>query len=89
MTVTYTGIDANGNQVSVTATGTVGILIERSEDAVPIDKAINESNVATFLDPFEGGRPNLFWMIWSSTRLGGSDLYFQTLSPRYTSVVGH
>jgi len=94
VSISYTGRDSSGNTVVITlpAAGNpppkVGLLIERAEDAVPIDKAINESNVTTFLDPFEGGRPNLFWMIWSSTRLGGSDLYFQTLSPRYAPAIG-
>ncbi len=97
VTVNFTGVDASGNSLSgLTITGKVGLIVERAEAPMPIDQAINESNVTSFIDPFDGvggtpgpmQRPNLFWVFWSSTRGGGSDLFFQTLAPRFAPQVG-
>ncbi len=98
VTVQYTGVDAAGNSLGAISTAplNIGLIVERAEAPLPIEGAVNESNVTTFIDPFDGiggtpgpqQRPNLFWMLWSSTRLGGSDLYFQTLAPKLTPIVG-
>lgn len=89
VTITYTGFDDAGNPVAYAARAyTVGLLTERSEAPIPVDQAANESQLATFLDPFEGTlaerRPGLFWLFWTSTRTGSPDIYFQTLAPRFT-----
>ncbi|MHB8636360.1 MAG: hypothetical protein ACYC96_07800 [Fimbriimonadaceae bacterium] len=70
----------------VSSTYKVGLLPEESETPVPIDQPINEGRVAAFIDPFDSTgantrRPDLVWMLWSSTRTGPSDIYFQTIAP--------
>jgi len=77
VTVTIRGVP---NQVQV------GLLPERPETPVPIDQAINEGRVAAFVDPFDSvgantRRPDLIWMLWTSTRTGTSDVFFQTIAP--------
>lgn len=96
--ITYTPVDAAGNVGVSTSVGpyNISLITEKPEAPLPIEGAINESNVTTFMDPFDGLgfatkpglRPNLMWMFWSSSRNGGSDLFFQTLAPRLTPVVG-
>ncbi len=63
--------------------------------AVPIDKTVNENNVAAFLDP--DANKNFYrdattndlthshkvWLFWNSTRNGTSDLYMETIDPRF------
>lgn len=90
-TIAYTGVDANGNPISVTLGPTpISLITEAKESAVPIDQPVNEGNLTMFEDPFEGsinglGRPSLFWMLWASTRGTGSDIYMETLAPRFLS----
>ena len=66
----------------------VGLITERNEAPMPLDQAVNESNLSLFLDPFETAgtqrRPGLFWLFWTSNRSGAPDLFFQTMSPRFT-----
>ncbi len=105
VTITYTGVDGTGNIIAqqTLAPMTVGMLEERGEAVMPIELATNESNVTTFIDPFDlaapaswnlpgyhpapGARPDLFWILWSSTRRSGSDIFFQTLAPKFTPVL--
>ena len=64
----------------------VSLVSEMDETPVPIEQAVNESNMIAFPDPFDNPafpRPNLVWMFWSSTRGGSPDLYFQTVAPRF------
>lgn len=89
ITVAYTGFDDAGNPVAYAATPyTTVLLSERNEAPIPIDQAANELQLTTVLDPFEGTlaarRPGLYWLFWTSTRGGSPDVYFQTLSPRFT-----
>ncbi|MEQ1822690.1 MAG: PQQ-binding-like beta-propeller repeat protein [Fimbriimonadaceae bacterium] len=93
ITVTFTGLDDAGNQVAVAATNyTVGLMTERGEIPVLMDQTVNESQMYTFLDPFDisspGGarRPGLIWTLWTSTRTGTPDIFFQTIAPRFTPV---
>ena len=52
--------------------------------AVPIDTAINENNVAAFLDPFAGpASSHKIWLFWNSTRNGTADIYSETIDPRF------
>lgn len=90
--ITYTYNDGSGNGSKTYTTGDVPIsfVLETSEAAIPIEQAVNESNLSAFLDPFSYAttnsannlRPPLMWLFYTSTRAGGSDLYFQTIAPR-------
>ncbi len=58
--------------------------------AVPISQPVNENNVAAFLDPFAGQmdstgalQAHKVWLFWNSTRNGTSDLYMETIDPRF------
>lgn len=64
----------------------VGYVTERSQEAVPIETAANESNVWAFLDPFSYSadrRPAMLWYFWSSTRRGVSDIFFESVAPQW------
>ena len=88
--VYFTALDED-RFVTITVRGVsnvyqVGLLPEQNEAPIPIDQPINESRVAGFIDPFDSAgantrRPDLVWMLWSSTRTGTSDIYFQTIAP--------
>lgn len=95
ITVTYAGVDESGNAYPnlVNYSATCGMIEEYSEFAIPIEQAVNESAVSLALDPMNNTfnqqnfrRPGVMWMLWSSTRSGGSDLYFQTMAPRFDPV---
>ncbi len=52
--------------------------------AVPLDTAINENNVAAFLDPFASATSaHKVWLFWNSTRNGTADIYSETIDPRF------
>jgi outer membrane protein assembly factor BamB len=91
VTIQYRGVVEATGEPSAWQTVQAPVLpiVERREAPIPIEQAVNESHVATFLDPFQAGswRPNLIWMIWTSTRGGTPDLYFQGIAPRFTPVV--
>lgn len=62
------------------------IVVENAEQALPIDKPGNETQVWSFLDPFDpqpygSRRPPLVWNFWTSSRHGASDIYFETIAP--------
>ena len=93
VTVTFTGIDpGSGAEIlNLQATAIVSLISEDDELPLPIDQAVNETQVTSFLDPFDPApvaerRPGLVWMFYTSTRAGGPDLYFQTIAPRFTPV---
>lgn len=93
ISVAYTGLDNNGGQLAgQTFNASPTWIVEQAEQAIPIETAVNESNPFVFPDPNPGTqvgtRPPMFWMFWSSTRGGGSDIFFQTLAPLYTPQVG-
>ncbi|MBC8065994.1 MAG: hypothetical protein H7Y17_14265, partial [Chlorobia bacterium] len=88
VTINYSGIDpSTGVQLpGFVENRTVSLISEMDEAPVPIEQAVNESNMFAFPDPFDNAtlpRPNLVWMFWSSTRGGSPDLYFQTVAPRF------
>ncbi|MBL8060284.1 MAG: PQQ-binding-like beta-propeller repeat protein [Chthonomonas sp.] len=90
--VTYNAIDRDGTPMGAnTANGLpVDLVEEMSETVVPIEQVSNESAVTMALDMLgsnsfsPNGRPGLIWMFWSSTRSGGSDVFFQTIAPKFT-----
>jgi hypothetical protein len=95
--ITYTQADTTGAVVggSVTRQERVVLVEETAERTVPIEQATNESDLRIFLDPssidfngpsVETRRPGLVWLFWTSTRSGGSDVYFQTLAPRFSVI---
>ncbi len=94
ISVTYTGVDeANGTPIAglTVNNAVVSLRTERLEAPVPIEQAVNESQMTTFLDPFDNVNPNarrpgLIWLIWTSTRGSSSDIFFQTIAPRFTPV---
>jgi len=93
--ITYTGVSPTGVQSTVgTATYAVSLINETTETAVPIDKPANEGQVTAFLDPFDSAnttpsvsRPGMIWLFWTSTRNGGPDVFFETISPNFTPIV--
>ncbi len=92
VTIAYNGFDpkTQNNITFAPANYQVGLVVEKPEQPVPIDQAVNESTLTPFLDPFDSitpRRPGLIWMFYSSTRAGTQDLYFQTMAPRFTPVI--
>lgn len=92
--VTYRGVDESGAPYPnpITMNGVVAtVMAEQQEVAIPIEQVTNESSVAIALDPQNSPfnrvgllRAGLMWVVWSSTRAGNTDLFFQTLAPRFT-----
>lgn len=86
--ITYSAVDQStgGAIPGFSYSGPISLVPETDETPVPIEQAVNESNMFAFPDPFDNSafpRPNLVWMFWSSTRGGSPDLYFQTVAPRF------
>ena len=72
--------------------GTAAGLDTIIDNAVPIDNAANENNVAAFLDPYAGTTlggttivtgSHKVWLFWNSTRNGTADIYSETIDPRF------
>lgn len=95
ITVSYTGVDDAGNPVNVGPLAfTATLVTERGEAPVFMNQVVNESQVSSFLDPFDETvagvrRPGLIWMFWTSTRGGTPDVFFQTLAPKFTPVASN
>ncbi len=77
-------IGAGPNAVDITRP--VSLVGETVEEFVPMESALNEANMALFLDPRGdvGNRRELVWMIWSSMRKGAPSLFFQTMARKIT-----
>ena len=90
--VTYTALDQTTGQPlgsSLVERVTIGLIDEQDEAAIPIDVPVNENGLATFFDPMSfSSRPSLYWMIWSSARGNGADVFMQTVSPNFVPTVG-
>jgi hypothetical protein len=90
VTVTFQAInDATGAPINVQNVLRVELITERNEAPVAIEQAVNETQMFSFIDPFDdvnaaGRRPGLIWMFWTSTRAGGPDVYMQTIAPKFT-----
>ena len=87
VTITYTYQDANGNQQQAVVTDTVSWGTELAEQPVPIEQAVDEGTIFAFPDPFVWSqadpRPGLIWIMYTSTRNGTRDVFYQTLAPRW------
>lgn len=93
--VSYTSVDETTGAPGpiLAADYTVALIGERAEAPVPIEQAVNETQLFSFLDMVEPSalsasqrRPGLIWMVFTSTRAGGPDVYIQTIAPRLTPV---
>jgi len=92
LTVNYTGIDINGQLLpNLEVEGRVSLIVETGEQLVPIEQVGQEGDFFMSLDRVQTNntsllqrRPPMLWMIWSSTRSGAQDVYFQTYSPKTT-----
>lgn len=96
VTITYTGVDeATGAPIGpIAETIRVGLIGERGEAPIPIEQAVNESQIFSFVDPFDppavaARRTGLVWMVFTSTRAGGPDVYIQSIAPRLTPVAAN
>lgn len=90
--ITYRALDAQGNPEPSprTVTGVIRWIDETSEATegsqamVPLVGATSESDLFVIKDLLE---PKL-WLLWSSSRTGTLDLFYQTFSPRlYPDVI--
>lgn len=92
VTVTYQSIDDVGNVISQGPDNyTVTLITERTEAPIFMNQAVNESQLTSFIDPFDETtptqrRPGLIWLFWTSTRGGTPDMFFQTIAPRFTPL---
>jgi len=93
--VRYDGVDVNGSFITnLTRIERVGLIHETGEEVVPIEQVGREGDFFMSLDrvnpndPFTNNRrPPMLWMIWSSSRTGAPDVYFQTLTPKTTASI--
>ena len=71
---------------AIDITRPVSLVGETTEEFVPMESALNEANMALFLDPRgdAANRRELVWMIWSSMRKGAPSLFFQTMARKIT-----
>lgn len=65
-------------------------ITELPETTLLVDSMVNEGQVCAFPDPdglrnpgSAGFRNTLIWVFWSSSRVGSSDLYYETISPSF------
>ena len=92
VTIQYTGVDEGTGQPfnAGSANYRIGLISEKAEAPVPIEQAVNETQLWTTLDGWEAPNtqmnPGLIWMFWSSTRGGTPDIFFQTIAPKFTPV---
>ena len=90
VSITYTYLDGNGNQQVTNVDDTVAWGTELAEQPVPIERAIDEGTIFAFPDPFvwtqSDPRPGLTWFVYTSTRNGTRDVFYQSIAPRYLPV---
>lgn len=92
--VQYTGVDDSNNTAQIVVQANVSFVLESDEQPVSVEQAVNEANVTATLDPFtyltnnmSDRRPPLVWLIWTSTRSGAPDVYFESINPRLSPVI--
>jgi hypothetical protein len=90
--IRYQAADSTGNAIATIAAAIypVTMITEASERLVPIEQATNDVSLSLALDPptaayqnVDYRRPSLLWMAWTSTRAGVTDIYMQTVAPRF------
>ncbi|HXH60364.1 MAG TPA: hypothetical protein VNI20_03305, partial [Fimbriimonadaceae bacterium] len=90
--IVYTGLDQNGNPIGpITYEAKVDPTVELREEAIAIEQPGNETGLSIALDPLSNlfnrqnfRRPPLYWLFWTSTRVGVPDVFFETIAPRFT-----
>ncbi|MBS1717123.1 MAG: PQQ-binding-like beta-propeller repeat protein [Armatimonadetes bacterium] len=95
-------ITGNALTTPIVVTAPVRLISERSQAPVIMDHPVNEAGLTLFVDPLQqvrdidtsttvtapyNMRRGLVWMFWHTTRFGRGDIFFQTLSPQFDSVV--
>lgn len=87
----YFTMDDEDNVVTVNLNGNVferrvSLIGESSEDFIPMDRPMNESNFNLFLDSqgFPDTRRGMLWGIWSSTRQGSPSIFMQGMARKIT-----
>jgi hypothetical protein len=85
VTIQYTYLDANGTQQVGRVEDRVAWGTELAEQSVPIEQAVDEGTIFAFPDPFvwsqSDPRPGLIWIMYTSTRNGTRDVFYQSLAP--------
>lgn len=97
VTINYRGSEGGRDLGNITVNLVVSVIPEADDAILALNRSANETGLVLALDPQGGGfnnqtgasrRPNLLWSFWTSTRDGASDVYFQTLAPKWGSVLG-
>jgi hypothetical protein len=87
VTINYSYRDANGTIQQTSVQDSVHWGTETAEQPVPIENAIDEGTIFAFPDPFglipNIQRPNVVWIMYTSTRHGTRDVFYQTIAPRF------
>lgn len=96
ITVRYRAVDTTGRDLGVfQIDAIVGLIQEFGETELALSESASETSFSLMLDAIRATgnvnsnnrRPNLIWMFWNSSRGGGSDVYFQTIAPKWSSVL--
>jgi hypothetical protein len=79
-------VQIGSGPTAIDITRPVSLVGETVEEFVPMESALNEANMALFLDPVGDttNRRELVWMVWSSMRRGAPSLFFQTMARKIT-----
>ncbi len=91
VSVSYLALLETGTGTTTVNTGNVSVSLVRevAEQQIMIDNAVNESDLTAFLDPFSfinQRRPPLIWLLWTSSRSGVPDVYFESIAPQWSPV---
>jgi hypothetical protein len=87
--ISYSAMTDSGSTFNDIRDRTVAWTAERTDEPLPVEQAVNESGLTSFLDPFafrDARRPPLMWLFWTSTRTGNPDVYFQTVAPNWSPI---
>jgi len=90
VTINYSYYDSAGNLQQTSVEDIVYWGTETAERPVPIEQAIDEGTIFAFPDSIvwsaSDPRPGLIWFMYTSTRNGTRDVYYQTLAPRFNAI---
>jgi hypothetical protein len=73
----------------VTSPKIVSLVGESAEEFVPMESAMNEANLFTFMDPMASNtlRRGMMWMLWTSNRNGSPNVYMQGLARKLSPIL--
>jgi hypothetical protein len=90
VTITFSYRDNNGAVQQTSVVDFVDWGTEMPEQPVPIEQAIDEGTIFAFPDPFvwtqSDPRPGVVWFMYTSTRHGTRDVFYQTLAPKFSAI---